>query len=76
MKLATLHEEKAPGKAKWGPKPMKHVWNQDEHVGKTKKRWYNKSYAAKGPAYNWSKSGTFNGQSEGYDAHIIRSGHK
>jgi len=68
MKLNELHESNQP-KAR-----MKHVWNQDEHVGKTKSRWYT-GKPSKAKPYGWSKTGTFHGQSEGYDDHIMTGGH-
>ncbi|MDP6587002.1 MAG: hypothetical protein QF535_20280 [Anaerolineales bacterium] len=68
MKIDELHEATQPQAR------MKHVWNRDEHVGKTKNRWYT-GKPTKAKAYGWSKSGTFRGQSEGYDDHIMTNGH-
>jgi len=62
MKLKQLHRGQPIAK-------KKKVWDKDEHLGRFKSRWYNKS--AKTKPYNWSKTGTFHGQSEGYNDHII-----
>lgn len=61
MKLKNLHESRPKAR-------MKKVWNKDEHLGKN----VGGTYAAGKPKpYNWSKTGTFHGQSEGYKEHII-----
>jgi hypothetical protein len=62
MKASDLHRRQPRSR-------KKKVWDTDEHVGRHKKSWYTGAVQAK--PYGWSKTGTFNGQSEGYADHII-----
>jgi len=48
----------------------KKVWDTDEHQGKNRPKWYTARSKDTKP-YRWSNTGTFHGQSEGYEDHII-----
>jgi len=68
-----ISEEKKSLLGKQTSKPKKKVWQDEEHQGKRKKRWYAPDPAGPDPkTYRWGTGKPMSG--DGYDEHILPVG--